>query len=209
MLSYLLDCFICLYIVHITLNSKIVVILFHSMDQTLHKQRIRIITILIMHLEMLNNFTHIILMMCLALLIEQLNKDKRRKLWDSHDRHLVREVNFERIVFISDLACIENTRMDRRAFHVLCNMLKGVGKLEPSKNMSVEEMVAMFLHIIAHDVKNRVVKRQFMRSQETVSRRFNDVLLAVLRCHNHLLKQPQPIGEDSTDERWKWFKVIN
>ena len=178
------------------------------MDQTLRKQKIRIITFLIMHLEMLNHFTHLILMMCLALLIEQLNKNKKRKLWDSHDRHLVREVNFERIVFISDLACIENTRMDRRAFHVLCDMLKGVGKLEPSKNMSVEEMVAMFLHIIAHDVKNRVVKRQFMRSQETVSRRFNDVLLTVLRCHNHLLKQPQPIGEDSTDERWKWFKVI-
>ncbi|XLR38825.1 hypothetical protein S83_023485, partial [Arachis hypogaea] len=39
-----------------------------------------------------------------------------------------------------DLACIKNTRMDKRAFHALCNILKVVGKLEPSRNMGVEEM---------------------------------------------------------------------
>ncbi|XLR65108.1 hypothetical protein S83_015780, partial [Arachis hypogaea] len=50
----------------------------------------------------------------------------------------------------------------------------GVKRLEPSRNMSIEEMVAMFLHIIAHDVKIRVIKRQFMRSEETISRWFND-----------------------------------
>ncbi|XP_052110245.1 uncharacterized protein LOC127741559 [Arachis duranensis] len=73
--------------------------------------------------------------------------------------------------------------------------------------MGVEEMVAMFLHIIAHDVKIRVIKRQFVRSEETISRRFNDVLLAILRCHNLLLKKPQPFSQDRMDERWKWFKV--
>ncbi|QHO32037.1 hypothetical protein S83_026615 [Arachis hypogaea] len=96
--------------------------------------------------------------------------------------------------------------MDRCAFHALCNMLKRVGRLEPSRNMGVEEMVAMFLHIIAHDVKIRVIKRQFVRSEETISRRFNDVLLAILRCHNLLLKKPQPFSQDKMDERWKWFK---
>ncbi|TYK27175.1 retrotransposon protein [Cucumis melo var. makuwa] len=30
--------------------------------------------------------------------------------------------------------------------------------------VDVEEMVAMFLHILAHDVKNRVIQREFMRS---------------------------------------------
>ncbi|XP_020976010.1 protein ALP1-like [Arachis ipaensis] len=96
--------------------------------------------------------------------------------------------------------------MDRRVFHALCNMLKVVGKLEPSRNMGVEEMVAIFLYIIAHDVKIRVIKRQFVRSEETISRRFNDVLLAILRCHNLLLKKPQPFSQDRMDERWKWFK---
>ncbi|XLU53483.1 hypothetical protein S245_048131, partial [Arachis hypogaea] len=89
-------------------------------------------------------------------------------------KQVIRDVSVDRIIYFSDLACIENTRMDRRAFHALCNMLKVVGKLEPSRNMGVEEMIVMFLHIIAHDVKIRVIKRQFVRSEETINRRFND-----------------------------------
>ncbi|XP_072090488.1 uncharacterized protein [Arachis hypogaea] len=45
--------------------------------------------------------------------------------------------------------------MDKRALHAFCNMFKEVGKLEPSRNIGVEEMVAMFLHIKAHDIKIR------------------------------------------------------
>ena len=67
-------------------------------------------------------------------------------------------------------------------------------------------MVAIFLHIISHDVKNRVMRRQFARSSETVSRQFNVVLCVLLRLHEVLLKKPEPILENSTDERWKWFK---
>ncbi|XLU50804.1 hypothetical protein S245_045618, partial [Arachis hypogaea] len=55
-------------------------------------------------------------------------------------RQVIRDVSVNRIIYFSDLACIKNIRMDRRAFHALCNMLKVVGKLEPSRNMSVEEM---------------------------------------------------------------------
>ncbi|KAL0552212.1 hypothetical protein IC582_011318 [Cucumis melo] len=49
-------------------------------------------------------------------------------------------------------------------------------------------MVAMFLHILVHDVKNCVIQREFMRSDETISRHFNLVLLAVPRLHDELLK---------------------
>uniref|UniRef100_A0A9I9EER1 DUF8040 domain-containing protein n=1 Tax=Cucumis melo TaxID=3656 RepID=A0A9I9EER1_CUCME len=55
-------------------------------------------------------------------------------------------------------------------------------------------MVAMFLHIVAHDVKNRVIQREFMRSGETISRHFNMVLLVVIRLHDKLLKKPQPVN---------------
>ncbi|XP_061367914.1 uncharacterized protein LOC133310936 [Gastrolobium bilobum] len=64
----------------------------------------------------------------------------------------------------------------------------------------------MFLHILAHDVKNRIIKRQFMRSGETISRQFKKVLHAVLRCHTVLLKRPEPVPDNSTDLKWKWFK---
>ena len=68
-------------------------------------------------------------------------------------------------------------------------------------------MVALFLHILAHHVKNRVIKFRFLRSGETISRHFNAVLNAVIRLQGVLLKKPEPVSENSTDERWKWFKV--
>ncbi|KAA0041318.1 putative nuclease HARBI1 [Cucumis melo var. makuwa] len=39
-------------------------------------------------------------------------------------------------------------------------------------------MVAMFLHVLAYIVKNRVIQREFVQSDEIVSRHFNLVLLA-------------------------------
>ena len=73
--------------------------------------------------------------------------------------------------------------------------------------MDIEEMVAMFLIIISHDEKNRIMRRLYARSIETISRQFNLVLNAVLRLQGILLKTPDPVLENSTDERWKWFKV--
>ncbi|WOK92557.1 hypothetical protein Cni_G01248 [Canna indica] len=72
--------------------------------------------------------------------------------------------------------------------------------------MSVEKMVAMFLHICAHHVKNNVIKRQFVRSGETISKQFNAVLNSIILCYEMLLKKPEPVPQNSTDYRWKWFK---
>ncbi|KAL4030161.1 hypothetical protein IC575_008397 [Cucumis melo] len=66
-------------------------------------------------------------------------------------------------------------------------------------------MVVMFLHILAHDVKNCVIQREFMRLGETISRHFHMVLL-VIRLHDELLKKPQPVANDCTDQRWRWFE---
>jgi len=119
--------------------------------------------------------------------------EKAKRSWDFYDRSLVREVHFRRIIYMRDLACVENTRMGRAAFHKLCGMC-------------VEELVAMFIHILAHHVKNRMIRRQSVRFGETISRHFSNVLLAVLKCHKELLKQPKPILEGNTDEWWKYFK---
>ncbi|XP_008779183.2 uncharacterized protein LOC103698914 [Phoenix dactylifera] len=72
--------------------------------------------------------------------------------------------------------------------------------------MDIEEMVAIFLHIISHDVKNRIIKRQVARSSETISRQFHAVLNSVLCLHSMLLRKPEAGTENCTDERWKWFK---
>lgn len=86
-------------------------------------------------------------------------------------------------------------------FIKLCSMLKTVGQLRDTRKMNVDEQVAMSLHILAHHMKNRAVKFRFMRSGETVSRHFHAVLNAVLRLHEILLKHPEPIQENSTDEK--------
>ena len=112
-----------------------------------------------------------------------------------------------RFIFESDRACLDTTRMDRRAFCILCTMLREHGNLRRTKNTDIEEMVAMFLIIISHDEKNRIMRRLYARSTETISRQFNLVLNAVLRLQGILLKTPDPVPENSTDERWKWFKV--
>ncbi|XVF59066.1 hypothetical protein PTKIN_Ptkin07bG0244800 [Pterospermum kingtungense] len=98
--------------------------------------------------------------------------------------------------------------MDRRCFTKLCHLLTTKGRLETSKNMSVEEIVVSFLHILAHHTKNRVVKHQIARSGETISRQFHVVLRAVLRLHSKLFKKPEPIQDDCADNRWRWFKVL-
>ncbi|XVF45324.1 hypothetical protein PTKIN_Ptkin02bG0196700 [Pterospermum kingtungense] len=110
------------------------------------------------------------------------------------------------MVFESDRQSLDNCRMDRRTFAKLCHLVRTIGGLKETKHMSVEEMVVNFLHIIAHHTKNRVIKSQVVRSGETISRQFNVILNSILRLHSLLFKKPMPIGDNSTNSRWKWFK---
>ncbi|KAA0040792.1 retrotransposon protein [Cucumis melo var. makuwa] len=92
----------------------------------------------------------------------------------------------------SDLVCQQSTRMDRRTFAILCHLLRNVAGLSSTEIVDIEEMVAMFLHVLVHDVKNRVIQRKFVRFGETVSRYFNIVLLIVVRLYEELIKRPIP-----------------
>ncbi|KAG6504621.1 hypothetical protein ZIOFF_036955 [Zingiber officinale] len=105
-----------------------------------------------------------------------------------------------------DAACISELRMNRDTFRILCDMVKDVGGLKPSKNASIEEVVAMFIYTLAHHKKSRTISLLFSRSRETVSRRFHQVLYAIMRLHDILLKKPEPITQDCQDERWKCFQ---
>ncbi|KAK9280391.1 hypothetical protein L1049_014080 [Liquidambar formosana] len=85
-------------------------------------------------------------------------------------------------------------------------MLRTIGKLKDTRQVTVEEMTALFVHILVHHVKNRVIINRFMRSAKTISRHFNEVLKRVIRLQSHLLKQLEAITKNLTDARWKWFK---
>ncbi|KAL0551052.1 hypothetical protein IC582_010126 [Cucumis melo] len=121
-----------------------------------------------------------------------MNNNKRLPHTPPDTRHRIRELAYFRMIHESDLVCWQSMRMDRRTFAILCHLLRNVAGLSSTEIVDVEEMVAMFLHVLAHDVKNRVIQREFVRSGETVSRHFNIVLLAVLRLYEELIKRPVP-----------------
>ena len=84
------------------------------------------------------------------------------------------------LVYKSDGTCVDQLRVNRLAFTNLCTMLENKGGLRASRYLQIDEQVAMFLHILAHHVKNIVIKFQFMRSGETVSKYFHNVLYSVI-----------------------------
>nr|TKV94159.1 hypothetical protein SEVIR_9G274300v2 [Setaria viridis] len=55
-------------------------------------------------------------------------------------------------IFTSDRECIDQLQMDRCCFRVLCSLVREFGGLRDTRNMKVEEMVAMFLNIVGHDL---------------------------------------------------------
>ncbi|XP_057770914.1 protein ALP1-like [Salvia miltiorrhiza] len=114
--------------------------------------------------------------------------------------------HLNRIIGFSDVDCLTNLRMDRNTFGRLCLLLRDLCGLKNGRFVSVEEQVALFLSVLAHHKKNRVVKFDFWRSGQTVSHYIHVVLRAVLRLHGILLVRPTAVQEASTDPRWKWFK---
>ncbi|KAL0560233.1 hypothetical protein IC582_000633 [Cucumis melo] len=95
-------------------------------------------------------------------------------------RNRIRQFAYFRMIHESDLVCRESTHINRRIFAILCHLLRTVAGLSSMEIVDVEKMVAMFLHVLAHDVKNRVIQRKFVQSSETISRHFNLVLLVMV-----------------------------
>ncbi|KAA0055483.1 retrotransposon protein [Cucumis melo var. makuwa] len=127
-------------------------------------------------------------------MLELLKNDTKRITHIPYEtRHRIRQLAYFRMIHGSDLVCRQSTRMDRRCFAILCHLLRTIAGLTSTEVVDVKEMVAMFLHILVHDMKNRVIQQDFMRSGETISSHFNIVLLVVIRLHEELLKKPQPV----------------
>lgn len=103
-------------------------------------------------LSFMINIFNIMCMMYLAL--ERHYRKYLLKNEPEANRDVIRHVILRRLIYSNDLTCFENLRMDRYSFNKLCLMLHTTGKLKDSKNMRVDEMVAMFLFILGHHKKN-------------------------------------------------------
>ncbi|XP_020271024.1 uncharacterized protein LOC109846211 [Asparagus officinalis] len=102
--------------------------------------------------------------------------------------------------------CVEQLRMNPQVFKRLCDVLCTRGGLVASRNVTIEEIVAMFLHILAHNVKNRTSKTDFYHSNETISRQFHKVLQAVMKIGSLYIRQEYTNPNERDMEKWKWFE---
>ena len=104
------------------------------------------------------------------------------------DEH--RRKNLDLIYNSTDKECIAMLRMSRAPFFALCNLFRQRGLVLDSVNASVEEQVSMFLHVVGHNQRYRVVHQSFRRSIEIVHRHFHQVLYAVGELRSEMIKPP-------------------
>jgi hypothetical protein len=71
-------------------------------------------------------------------------------------------------------------------------MLREKCGLEDSIYVTVEENVAMFLQVVGHGLKMRVLGGTYQRSIETISRHLSTVLSAILSLVGEFIKLPDP-----------------
>ena len=94
---------------------------------------------------------------------------------------------------------------------MLYNLFRQRGLVLDSINASVEEQVAMFLHVVEHNQRFRVVYQSFIRSIKTVSRHFHQVLFVVGELRADLIKPPSSATHPKIlgSHRWNpFFKVF-
>jgi len=99
--------------------------------------------------------------------------------------------------------CIEQLRLSKSASFNFCRILQEKGGLVRTRNVLTTEEVAMFLHILAHNLKYRVVQFSYSRSKETISRQFNDVLKAIMKGSKDYLNFQSCTLEGVESNKWR------
>ena len=86
----------------------------------------------------------------------------------------------------------EMFRVEKHVFYYFCTELVEHG-LEGTKQMRIQEMVAIFLNMIGHGVGNRMIQERFQHSGEIVSRHFHTILDTYLRLSFKYIKPSDPM----------------
>mgnify|MGYP000933057243 CR=1 FL=1 len=101
-----------------------------------------------------------------------------------------RMANLKKIYNCNDVECVSMLRMRRAPFFNLCNLLRVRGLLRDTIHSSVEEQLAMFLHVVGHNQRFRVIHQTFRRSMETICRYFGEVLYAIGELREEMRRPP-------------------
>ena len=121
-----------------------------------------------------------------------------------------RQRNLTFIFNTDDTNCVDTLRMRRAPFFQLCDLFRARGLLKDSIHYNIEEHLAMFLHVVGHNQRFRCIRVPFLRSVETLSRYFQEVLYAVgeLRAELIVSASTSVPTRIQNSRRWNpFFKV--
>jgi hypothetical protein len=122
-----------------------------------------------------------------------------------------RQANLDKIYNCTDVESVSMLRMRKAPFFNLVKLFRERSLLEDTIHYCVEEHVAMFLHIVGHNQRYRVIHHTFRRSFETVSRYFHHVLHAVGELRAEMIRAPSGVTHPKILDSHRWypyFKVL-
>ncbi|XP_050220700.1 protein ALP1-like isoform X1 [Mercurialis annua] len=108
----------------------------------------------------------------------------------------------------SETTSIELLRVNPATFKKLCGILQSEGGLVASRNITIKEIVALFLHILGHGIKYSWVKACYARSGETISRQFHVVLKAVMKRGKYYIREANSNENYQDNGKWKFFEGV-
>jgi len=121
-----------------------------------------------------------------------------------------RQRNLNLIYNCNDVECVNMLRMRRVPFFNLVRLLRERNLLRDSIHSCVEEQLAMFLHVVGHNQRFRVIHQTWRRSVETVSRYFKEVLFAIGELRDEMIRPPSsetPLQIRNSHIWFPYFKV--
>jgi hypothetical protein len=96
-------------------------------------------------------------------------------------------------------------RMEKEIFYKLVEVLRDGNLLVNSREISIEEQLAMFLFCLSTNASNRTIQERFQHSGEIVSRYLNIVLEAIVSLSPRFIQLPIQIS--SNPKFMPYFKL--
>lgn len=87
-------------------------------------------------------------------------------------------------------------RMDYSTFRRLTTMLQEQSLISPSRYITIEEQVAIFLLTVGHNSRNRLVQNHLRHSGSTISLYFHRALDAICQLYGQYMVMPSPETPD-------------
>jgi len=92
-----------------------------------------------------------------------------------------------------NLYCYDTLRFTKRSSSNLCAILRERAGLKDTFYVTIEEAVTIVLLVLSHAMKFSLIHSTYRWTLETISRHFNEVLVAILSLSTHeLINLPDP-----------------